>query len=175
MVEERQDVMASAPQGAAELGDLLQSCGHAAADRFDQPGHRQFAGAPVRVGVGGDDLLVDHVGDLDGDVLVGVEHAAQPVVLAGREQLGSLASAARTVLREIPNVRAIILIGNPSARCKRRISAQSSTDNNSLLLSAHAENQTKGVKIRASTRGHFSDDADTSPRRTVSGVRSASL
>ena len=48
----------------------------------------------------------------------------------------SEANAARTVFREIPNVLAIILIGNPSARCSLRISAQSSTDNNSLLLSA---------------------------------------
>jgi hypothetical protein len=37
------------------------------------------------------------------------------------------AEAARTVLREIPNVVAIILIGNPLARCNLRISAQSST------------------------------------------------
>src|SRR6201999_2935426 len=49
----------------------------------------------------------------------------------------SLANAVRTVFREIFNVLAIILIGNPSARCSLRISAQSSTDNNSLLLSAH--------------------------------------
>ena len=44
----------------------------------------------------------------------------------------SEAIAARTVFRETPNVLAIILIGNPSARCSLRISAQSSTDNNSL-------------------------------------------
>jgi hypothetical protein len=48
----------------------------------------------------------------------------------------SLANAARTVFREIFNVLAINLIGNPSARCNLRISAQSSTANNSLLLSA---------------------------------------
>jgi hypothetical protein len=40
------------------------------------------------------------------------------------------------VFLEMPNVLAINLIGNPSARCNRRISAQSSTDNNSLLLPA---------------------------------------
>src|SRR6185437_11717228 len=73
----------------------------------------------------------------------------------------SEASADRTVFRDIFNVLAIVLIVNPSARCSLRISAQSSTDNNSLLLSARkAETQTKGVKIRASTRGQFSDDAD---------------
>src|ERR1700754_1546165 len=48
----------------------------------------------------------------------------------------SEANAARTVFREMPNVLAINLIGNPSARCNLRISAQSSTANNSLLLSA---------------------------------------
>src|SRR6185437_15148772 len=78
----------------------------------------------------------------------------------------SEASADRTVFRDIFNVLAIVLIGNPSARCSLRISAQSSTDNNSLLLSARkAETQTKGVKIRASTRGQFSDDADRVGRR----------
>ena len=75
------------PQGAAELGDLLQPGGHAAADGVDQCGHRAFPATPVGVGVGGDDLLVDHVGDLDPEVFVGVQHAGQPVVLARREQL----------------------------------------------------------------------------------------
>ena len=44
----------------------------------------------------------------------------------------SEAIAARTVFLEIPNVLAINLIGNPSARYNLRISAQSSTDNNSF-------------------------------------------
>src|SRR5690349_5513274 len=48
-----------------------------------------------------------------------------------RSYLGgaSARNAARTVLRDTFITRAIILIGNPSARCNRRISAQSSTDN----------------------------------------------
>jgi hypothetical protein len=41
----------------------------------------------------------------------------------------SQANAARTVFRDTPITRVIILIDNPSARCNRRISAQSSTDN----------------------------------------------
>src|SRR3954454_17692524 len=41
----------------------------------------------------------------------------------------SEAIAARTVFLETPNTRAITLIGNPSDLRKRRISAQSSTDN----------------------------------------------
>jgi hypothetical protein len=44
----------------------------------------------------------------------------------------ALRNAARTVFRETPMTRAICLIGTPSARCSRRISAQSSTDNTSL-------------------------------------------
>jgi hypothetical protein len=40
----------------------------------------------------------------------------------------SLASADRTVFLEIPSSRAIAFTGMPSARCNRRISAQSSTD-----------------------------------------------
>src|SRR3954467_306213 len=39
------------------------------------------------------------------------------------------ANAARTVFFETPNTLAITLIGIRSARCNRRISAQSSTDN----------------------------------------------
>jgi hypothetical protein len=64
-------------------------------------------------------------------------------------------SAARTVFREIPNVRAIILIGDPSARCSLRISAQSSTDNNSLLSSRLncTESQSEGVRIQARRHG----------------------
>jgi hypothetical protein len=51
--------------------------------------------------------------------------------LLGRSYFGgaSEASAASTVFFEIPNTRAITLIGKPSARCRRRISAHSSTDN----------------------------------------------
>lgn len=46
---------------------------------------RRRLGSPV----GGDDLLIDHVGHLHGVVLIGVEHAGQAVMLAGREQLDS--------------------------------------------------------------------------------------
>ena len=63
VVEEGKDVDVAAPQGAAGLGDLLQSCGHGAPDQADKRGHGPFAGAAVRVGVGGDDLLIDHIGD----------------------------------------------------------------------------------------------------------------
>ena len=72
-------------------------------------------------------------------------------------------SAARTVFREIPNVRAIILIVDPSARCSLQISAQSSTDNNSLLSSRLncTESQSEGGQNSgALTRGPFSYVAD---------------
>ena len=48
-----------------------------------------------------------------------------------RTRLLADANAARTVLRATPNRRAISLIGTPSARCSRRISAQFSTLNTS--------------------------------------------
>jgi hypothetical protein len=60
---------------------------------------------------------------------------------------------AHRVPRNPPNVLAINLIGNPSARCSLRISAQSSTDNNSLLLSAR--------KPRIGRRGSKFDRVDT--------------
>jgi hypothetical protein len=97
VVEEGQDVGAAAPQGAAELGDLLQSCGHGSAERFDQPGHCVFAAAAIRVGVGGDDLLIDQPGDFHGEVFVDIEHAGQPGVLAGGEQLDAGAGDAADV------------------------------------------------------------------------------
>ena len=46
---------AAAPQGAAELGQLLESGGYAAAQRVDHRGHHGLAAAPVGVAVGGDD------------------------------------------------------------------------------------------------------------------------
>ena len=78
MVKEGQDVGSAAPQGAAALGDLLQSGWHATADRGDQPGHGILAAASVRIGVGGDDLLIDQPGDLDRGVFVGIENDASP-------------------------------------------------------------------------------------------------
>src|SRR6516225_5610299 len=89
MVEEGQDVGAAAPQCVPELGDLLQSGRHAAADRLDHCGQGAFAAGPIRVGVGGDDLLIDQPGDLDGEVLVAVKHDGEPVVLAGGQQTQS--------------------------------------------------------------------------------------
>src|SRR6516164_10780590 len=80
-----------------------------------------------------------------------------------RSYLGgaSEANAERTVLRDTFNTRAIILIGNPSARCNLRISAQSSTDNTpSSSRPDQGQETRKGVKIRAATRGQFSGGAD---------------
>ena len=49
---------------------------------------------------------------------------------------------------ETPNTRAIALIGIPSARCSRRISAQSSTDNTpSLPGSTRARVSSRGSKF----------------------------
>ena len=69
------------------------------------------------------------------------------------EQL-HLASARRTAFLEILNRRAIALIGIASARCNRRISAQSST-----LITLHRV--TEGVRFHPSIRGQFSPVVDT--------------
>ncbi|GAB3331796.1 hypothetical protein GCM10027452_05070 [Micromonospora halotolerans] len=55
---------------------------------------------------------------------------------AGREYRGgpSGANARRTVFRPTPNLRASALIGIPSDRCRRGISAQSSTLNTLPIL-----------------------------------------
>jgi hypothetical protein len=54
-----------------------------------------------------------------------IEPAARRSYLGGTSE----AIATRTVFLDTPSTRAITLIGNPSARCNRRISAQSSTHN----------------------------------------------
>ena len=106
MVEEGQDVVAAAPQGAAELGDLVEPGGHGASDRLDQRCHRAFTATAVRVGVGGDDLLVDHIRDLDGEVLLDVEHAGQAVVLASGEQLQAGSGEAPDPIQRVTGVPA---------------------------------------------------------------------
>jgi hypothetical protein len=73
----------------------------------------------------------------------------------------SLASAAFTVFRAIPNIRAICAIGMPSARRSRRISAQSSTFSTcSLPGSARARVSGKVVKIRLPRPGQYSASVD---------------
>ena len=73
----------------------------------------------------------------------------------------SLANADFTVFLLTLSTRAIPLIDMPSARCSRRISAQSSTDNTHFLLARLAARLKRGVKIRAATRGQFSGVADS--------------
>jgi hypothetical protein len=68
------------------------------------------------------------------------------------------------VFRDTPNVLAIILIGNSSARCNLRISAQSSTDNTSSHSprpGIRGETVARGVKIRPTLRGQYSAVVDT--------------
>ena len=86
----------------------------------------------------------------------------------------SEAIAARTVFRETPNVLAIVLIGNPSARRSLRISAQSSTDNNSFapIDSSESTVRSKGVNIRPTLRGQFSAVADNRRSDQVPALRS---
>ena len=72
-----------------------------------------------------------------------------------------LINAALTVFFDTPNTRAIALIGNPSARYSRRISAQSSTDKIPLVLLARVRPTTgPGIKIRMPRLGQLSRAAD---------------
>jgi hypothetical protein len=61
------------------------------------------------------------------------------------------------VFLETPNVLAIILIGNRSARCNRRISAQSSTFNtpSSSRLDVEPDFTDRGSKFSCRTRVSF--------------------
>jgi hypothetical protein len=64
----------------------------------------------------------------------------------------SAANAARTVLREQPTTRAITLIGMPSDRCNRRISAQSSTLNTlPIMWRGSTFDRRQGVSFQASS------------------------
>ena len=65
------------------------------------------------------------------------------------------ANATRTVFRAIPNRRAIVLIPNPSARCSRRISAQSSTVITPPLFSEGGSTfaRRQGVSLHAASTG----------------------
>jgi hypothetical protein len=75
--------------------------------------------------------------------------------LGGREYLGgsAAANARRTALRHTPNRLEIALIGIPSARCNRRISAQSSTASTPLTVA-------QGVHFQSAPRGQFSLSSD---------------
>ncbi|KPN47236.1 hypothetical protein BKG74_05400 [Mycobacteroides chelonae] len=60
----------------------------------------------VRVGVGGDDLLIDQPGDLDGEMVVAVEHLGQPGVLAWGEQLQAGSGDAPDPIERVTGVSA---------------------------------------------------------------------
>ena len=75
---------------------------------------------------------------------------------------GPVAASARfTVFFEHPITLAIALIGIPSARCSRRISAQSSTPNTSLPPRLGSSQGPRGVSFQASIGGQFSRVVDT--------------
>ena len=64
------------------------------------------------------------------------------------------------MFRETPITRAIALIGIPSARCSRRISAQSSTVNTRFLPGSTRARVSGGGQISAAARGQFSRAVD---------------
>ena len=73
----------------------------------------------------------------------------------------SAANAFRTVFFEQPTTRAITLIGIRSARCSRRISAQSSTLNTHFPLTSAEVSITEGVSFQLPLGGQFSRAVDT--------------
>ena len=113
MVEEGQDVVAAAPEGAAELSDLLEAGGHAAADGVDQPGHRLFPAAPIGVGVGRDDALIDAPGEHHRQVCVVGEYCGEPGLLAATQQRES---GPQDAARPVERVTAVTSLHPPNTR-----------------------------------------------------------
>jgi hypothetical protein len=72
------------------------------ADRVDQHSHRLLATTTVSIGIGGDDLLINQLGDADREVLISVEHTAEAGVLACKEQLQAGAGDAPDPIQRIP-------------------------------------------------------------------------
>ena len=88
-VEVGEDVAASFPQGPAQLGEFGQAFRHCGMQAFDQLVHRDLALTRVRVGVGGDDVLVAPVGDLDRDVSLISPHRIEALFLGVGEQVAA--------------------------------------------------------------------------------------
>jgi hypothetical protein len=80
MVEVGQHVGASALQGSPELGQLFRPGGNCGAQGVDDRGHHGLSAAPIRVGIGGDDPLVDAPGHGDRDVAAVGEHRSTVIV-----------------------------------------------------------------------------------------------
>lgn len=107
VIEERQYVVAAAPQGAAQLCQFLEYGGHAAAQRVDDRGHHGFAATAVGVAVGGDDALVDTPGHLHWEVSVVGEHRAQAGLLAAGEQRDAGAQSAAHAVERVTGAAAV--------------------------------------------------------------------
>jgi hypothetical protein len=82
VVEVGEHVGAAALQGSAELGQLFQPGGNSGTQGIDDRGHHGLSAAPIRVGMGGDDSLVDAPGHGDRDV-AGSANTGQPGSSAG--------------------------------------------------------------------------------------------
>ena len=85
-VEECEDVARPLLHGPAELADLDERRGNAAADRSDHLLHHRLRFLLVGLPVGRDDALVDAPGRLDLDVLLAREHCVQACPLPVGEQ-----------------------------------------------------------------------------------------
>ncbi len=80
MVEVGQHVGASALQGSAELGQLVEPGGNCGAQGVDDRGQHGLCATSIQVGIGGDDPLVDAPGHGDRDVAAVGEHWSTVIV-----------------------------------------------------------------------------------------------
>lgn len=89
-IEVGQDLVTSLPETPSELGELGQAGGNISLDALEQLEHRDLARPPVRVLVGVDQLLIDLMHHLDGDVRVlGGQRGVQADLLLVSQQLGA--------------------------------------------------------------------------------------
>ncbi len=86
-VEVGQDVGRAGVEGPPEGDELGQRARNALFDGHDELRHQRPASGAVGFAVGGDHALVDALGGLDLDVLVGGEQGCQPVLLLVGEQV----------------------------------------------------------------------------------------
>lgn len=82
MGEVGQHVVSSPVQRPPESRQLLQSGRDRGFEHVDHLAQQRLPALAVVVGVGGDDLLINPPGHLDGGVLIGGEHRLEPAALA---------------------------------------------------------------------------------------------
>ena len=118
-VEVGQDVTGSSGEGPAECAELVQGGGDPGGERVDELAHGRLSARFVGVAVGGDHVLVDGPGRLDGDVGVAVEQGGQALGLLLGEQVGAGVQGSpggvERVARAAPVPAGVLLDAAPAA------------------------------------------------------------